>query len=241
MGDSQVSLQREYYQRTADQYDNMHMDGDAEHQMALAWLGALISKENHKSLLDIGSGTGRALHFLKNHGLEKTVGIEPVAELRAVGHAGGLASDQLVDGDATALAYPDNSFDIVSEFATLHHIKDHKAAVREMCRVAKHGVFISDSNNFGQGSKLKRRIKRLINGLGLWSVYDWLATKGKGFHWSEGDGLFYSYTVFRDVPVIQEKFPQIHFLTTQPAKGFNLFGDAPHLAIYATKSTNESS
>lgn len=241
MDTDQVILQRQYYQQTADQYDAMHMEGDAEHQMALAWLGALISMQGHRSLLDIGSGTGRALHFLRDHGLETAVGIEPVEELRAVGHSGGLTSDQLIDGNAMDLAFPDNSFDIVSEFATLHHIKDHETAVREMCRVAEHGVFISDSNNFGQGSQFKRNIKRSIYRLGLWSVYDWFATRGKGFHWSEGDGLFYSYSVFRDVPIIREKFPHVHFLTTQPAKGFDLFGDASHLAIYATNRTNVSS
>lgn len=230
-----VQKQREYYRRTAADYDAMHMEGDREHQMALGWLASLIELHQFKSLLDIGSGTGRALRFLKNRGIERAVGIEPVAELRDVGIAGGLGTEELIDGDATALGFADNSFEIVSEFATLHHIKDHKKAVSEMCRVAQRGVFISDSNNFGQGSRNARFLKQLIDALGLWGVYDRVATRGKGYHWSEGDGLFYSYSVFRDVPILREKFPNVHFLTTMPAHGNNLYRSAPHLAVLALR------
>lgn len=41
--------------------------------------------------------------------------------------------------DATALPYPDASFDMVIETNTLHHIKDWAKAIREMCRVLKPG------------------------------------------------------------------------------------------------------
>lgn len=41
--------------------------------------------------------------------------------------------------DATALRYPDASFDLVIETNTLHHIKDWAKAIREMCRVLKPG------------------------------------------------------------------------------------------------------
>lgn len=163
------------------------------------------------------------------------IGVEPVQELREQGHANGLTADELRDGDALHLNFPDNSFDVVCAFAVLHHIKDHRRAVAEMCRVARHAVFISDANNFGQGGFLKRTVKQAINGLGLfWALYDQLATRRKGYHWSEGDGVYYSYTVFKDLPVLKRKFPKVHLMSTGPAS-VNLFRTAPHLAVFAVK------
>ena len=58
----------------------------------------------------------------------------------------------LIDGNATALTFADNSFDLCVEAGVLHHIKDDQQAVREMCRVASKGVFLSDDNHLGAGS-----------------------------------------------------------------------------------------
>jgi ubiquinone/menaquinone biosynthesis C-methylase UbiE len=232
---SEVEAQRRYYAETAADYDAMHIDEGDEHFFALAWLSALIGHHKYQSLLDIGSGTGRAIIDLKaNHSIQ-CVGIEPVEALRAQGHAKGLSADELRDGDVLKLDFPDNSFDVVSAFAVLHHVKDHKAAVREMCRVARKAVFISDANNFGQGSPAKRALKQLINAFGLWGLYDWVATRGKGYHWSKGDGVYYSYSLFNDVPVLKEKFPNHHMMNTLPARSANLYRSAPHLAVLATK------
>ena len=228
----EVELQRKYYADTAAHYDDMHMEGDAEHHMALAWLSSLIGLHDIQSLLDIGSGTGRTLRYLRDKHDIKTVGIEPVEDLRIRGHEAGLSTNELIDGDVLKLDFPDNHFDIVCEFAVLHHIKDHHRAVSEMCRVAKRGVFISDSNNFGQGRPLVRLVKQGINALGLWQAYDYLATKGKGYHWSEGDGVYYSYSVFNDMKILRSKFPNLHFMSTKPS-GHNLYKSAPHLAVFA--------
>jgi ubiquinone/menaquinone biosynthesis C-methylase UbiE len=224
---SEVAAQRDYYTKTAERYDEMHVaDGD-EHYLALDWLSDIIRQKRIDSVLDIGSGTGRGILYLKERHPIRYVGVEPVAALRAKGHEKGLSRDELIDGDALNLAHADGSFDIVCEFGVLHHIKDHRRAVAEMCRVAKRGVFISDSNNFGQGSA--------INSLGLWHFFDLAMTKGKGYHYSDGDGVFYSYSVFNDVPVVQAKFPTLRFMSTMASSGPNLYREAPHLAVFATR------
>jgi len=232
---SEVEAQRAYYARTAAQYDAMHVDEGDEHYRALDWLANLIRQNGYTSLLDIGSGTGRALRYLKERQPIRYLGIEPVEALRAQGHAQGLGEDELIDGNALALDLPDDSFDVVSEFGVLHHIKDHRKAVAEMCRVAKHGVFISDSNNFGQGSPLARFVKHSINAVGMWGMFDWVMTRGKGYHWSEGDGVFYSYSVMNDLPVLRRKFPKLHFFSTMAATGPDFYRHAPHLAVFATR------
>jgi SAM-dependent methyltransferase len=236
-GPSEVEAQRRYYAETAADYDAMHIDEGDEHFFALAWLSALIGHHGFTSLIDIGSGTGRAILDLKQRHDIDCIGIEPVEALRAQGHAKGLTTEELRDGDVLKLDFPDNSVDIVCAFAVLHHVKDHKRAVREMCRVARKAVFISDANNFGQGSAAKRGIKQVINALGLWKAYDWCATRGKGYHWSQGDGVYYSYSLFNDVPVLREKFPQLNMMNTLPTASPNLYRGAPHLAVLATKAS----
>jgi SAM-dependent methyltransferase len=162
------------------------------------------------------------------------VGIEPVEALRKVGHQAGLSPDELKDGDINALAAADGEFDLVCEFAVLHHVPKPKQAVAEMLRVARKAIFISDANNFGQGGPMSRCLKQAINALGLWRAFDWLRTGGKGYHVSAGDGLFYSYSVFNDYGQLREACRSVHLFNTVDA-GPSLARSAPHVAILGIK------
>jgi ubiquinone/menaquinone biosynthesis C-methylase UbiE len=234
-----ISIQRKYYTDTAAAYDDMHVSAIDEHFLALSWLSALISLYKFNSLLDVGCGTGRCLRFLKNEGLPITVtGIEPVQALREIGRQKGLSDTELIEGDALALPFADRTIDVVCSFGVLHHIEDHARAVSEMCRVARRAVFISDANNFGQGGPVARAVKQAIHAVGLWRVFDLVRTKGKRYHYSEGDGVFYSYSIFNDVPVIRRRFSDLHFMSTQPSSA-NLYRTAPHLAVFAQGAHSE--
>jgi ubiquinone/menaquinone biosynthesis C-methylase UbiE len=171
-----ASRQREYYKNTADEYDSMHL-GDEEHEFSLAVMLAMIGHLGIKSVLDVGSGTGRAILAVKKaHPNVRAIGLEPVAALRERGHLKGLHADELIDGDAQNLNFPDEAFDLVCAYAVLHHVPDPRSAVSEMLRVARRAIFISDANNFGQGSAPTRLIKQAIHGLGLWKVADFVKT-----------------------------------------------------------------
>src|SRR5262245_56140342 len=112
----EVARQREYYRQTADKYDSMHL-GDAEHDYALTVMIGLFGHLGIKSVLDIGSGTGRAILAIKNaQPSVKIVGIEPSDGLRDIGYSKGLRRDELVDGDAQNLSFDDASFDLVCAF-----------------------------------------------------------------------------------------------------------------------------
>jgi SAM-dependent methyltransferase len=233
--DDEVTLQRKYYADTAAKYDDMQISDQDEHQFALAVLSAMIEYHGIRSVLDVGSGTGRALRYLKSrHPGVRFVGIEPVEALRKVGHQAGLSHDELKDGDVNALAAADGEFDLVCEFAVLHHVPKPERAVAEMLRVARKAIFISDANNFGQGGSLSRYLKQAINALGLWRAFDWLRTGGKGYHVSAGDGLFYSYSVFNNYQQIRKACGIVHQFNTVHA-GPNLKRSAPHVAILAIK------
>jgi SAM-dependent methyltransferase len=230
-----VHLQRDYYARTAHRYEDLHVQQDDEHGRALAWLTGLVEHVGARSVLDIGSGTGRALRYLKaRHPKLDAVGIEPSAELRAVGHAAGIDALALVEGDATRLPYADNSFDIVCEFGVLHHIEQPRLAVAEMLRVARIGVFISDDNHFAAGSIWGQRLKRGLNALGLWNAAYRLRTGGKGYRISEGDGLSYPYSVFDDLHFVRARCETVQLSNTATG-GPDLYASAAHVALFGRK------
>lgn len=228
-------VQLDYYAQTAEEYDRMHVSATDEHAFALAVLIGIIDFFQIKSVLDIGSGTGRALLALRRmHPGLNVVGIEPSPELRAQGYRKGLTSEELLDGDAQALPYQDGSFDLVCEFGALHHIPNPRKAVSEMLRVARKAIFISDSNNFGQGSLSSRCLKQVINAFGLWRLADLIKTRGNGYTISEGDGLAYSYSVFNDHDLIVASCARVQFISTM-GSGPNLYRSAPHVAVLGLK------
>jgi ubiquinone/menaquinone biosynthesis C-methylase UbiE len=231
----EIARQRQYYADTAAKYDEMQLAEHDEHQFALAILSAMIEYHGIRSVLDVGSGTGRALRTLKHrHPGVRFVGIEPVASLREAGYAAGLTKDELVEGDVNALTAADGSFDLVCEFAVLHHVPQPAKAVGEMLRVASKGIFISDANNFGQGSGVARLAKQVIATLRLWPAFNYLRTGGKRYLTSEGDGLFYSYSVFDNYAQVRRACRSVHLFNTTDA-GSSLYRSAPHVAMLGLK------
>jgi len=216
---SAIDRQREYYTRTAKDYDRIHFDETSP--LGLAVLMASLEMLNAQSMLDIGSGTGRVLeHVRSRRPGQLSIGVEPVAALREVGYERGIPRDSLVDGDATRLPYPDQAFDVVCAFAALHHIHAPSLAVAEMIRVARKAIVICDANNFAQGNAFARAVKRTFNSLGMWPLVDWIKTRGRGYSESSGDGIAYSYSVFNDYRLIRERCRNVHVL--------NLSGDGRH-------------
>jgi len=106
----EIAIQRDYYRKTADQYDDMHINSDVEHDFALAFMLSMIEFLSIGSMLDIGSGTGRALLRAKKASQNlKVLGIEPSSELRKVGYTKGLSQNELIDGDAQKLDFSDGA------------------------------------------------------------------------------------------------------------------------------------
>lgn len=189
-------LQAQYYARTASHYDTMH-GADDEHQRALRLISAMLRERQLTSVLDVGCGTGRGVkHFLAEHPGMHVRGVEPVAELRARGVADGVPADALLDASGEVLPFPDQSFDAVCELGVLHHVKHPARVVSEMLRVARHAVFLSDSNRFGQGRLPVRWLKVALYKSCLWPLVNFVHTRGRGYHVSEGDGISYSYSVY---------------------------------------------
>ena len=236
--ETEVEIQRNYYAKTADLYNQMHIyNKDDEHNFALSFMIAALDYLKIKSILDIGSGTGRAIMHLKDKRPDiRIVGLEPVKELREIGYKQGISGTELVDGDALNLHYRNNEFDLVCEFGVLHHVKTPSLVVSEMLRVADKAIFLSDSNNFGQGSPFARSTKQLINLIGLWRIADFIKTKGKGYTISEEDGLGYSYSVFDNYKQIRQQCKSVHLLNTKDGE-INPYRTASHVVLLGVKAS----
>jgi ubiquinone/menaquinone biosynthesis C-methylase UbiE len=231
----EIAIQRDYYRRTSSRFDEMHLGSKGEHDFALAFMQSMIDFLDIGSMLDVGAGTGRALvQIKKSHANLRILGVEPSAAQRDVGYTKGLSRQELIEGDAQQLQFADGAFDLVCEFGALHHMTDPGKAVSEMLRVARKAIFISDSNNFGQGSLASRTVKQVLRSIGLWRVADLIKTRGRGYTLSEGDGLFYSYSVFNNYPEIARRCKSVHLVNTVAA-GTNLYRSAGHIALLGIK------
>lgn len=237
------ALQRQYYAQSVHRYDQEHLFNaeEQEHAIALAALTGLIDYHAIQSVLDVGAGTGRVFRHFKAVGksFQRLMGVEPVAEMRAVGHAAGIDPQTLTEGDALNLQFADGEFDLVCAFGVLHHVPDPDRAIREMFRVARKAVFISDMNNFGCGSGATRLFKQSLRALKLWPLAQRILTRGKGYKYSEGDGIHYSYSLYDSIPQIREYCRHPMVVTTR-GFGVNPYRSCSHVAFFALKDSNES-
>lgn len=222
-----AEIQRAYYTATAANYDALH--GAETPVLALAFLDAAVNALGAKAMLDVGSGTGRVIKALARPGL-RVVGIEPVAALRK---ASGLPNDVLMDGDATRLPFPSNSFDVVCAMSVLHHIRHPEHAIAEMLRVGN-AIFICDANNFAQGSRASRAFKQGLNALGLWPLANHIKTRGKGYTFTEGDGQAFSYSVFTNYRQIRRACKHVHLLNLD-GSGRDPYRQASVIALLGIK------
>jgi SAM-dependent methyltransferase len=228
-------IQRKHYAQTATRYDG-DLGQSPEHELSLYLLLGLLDSVKAESLLDVGAGTGRGLIFLMSHRPDLTVrGIEPIDELRSVAYSKGVPRDWLTVGNGYELPFPDNSFDIVTEMGVLHHVQRPKLLVREMIRVARYGVFLSDTNNLGQGGFTGRLFKNFFYWLGLWKMLSFIRTRGRGSVFEPNDGLWYYYTVFSHFSELSRQCHSVHVMNTRRNSRTPWFS-ASHAAIFATKA-----
>jgi len=125
----------------AERFDAMRFGGPigrllAETQERL--IASFLAPVENSTVLDVGTGTGRAAIALARRGARVT-GVDAsremldVAERRA--HEAGVAV-AFLRGDAHALDFPDRTFDAVVCLRVLMHTPDWRQSLAELCRVA---------------------------------------------------------------------------------------------------------
>ena len=107
-----------------------------------AEIQAALADRPFRSLLDLGTGTGRMLELL-GPGLERGLGIDLSLDMLALARArldrAGLRHCSVRHGDIYDLALPRDTFDVVIIHQVLHFLDDSARGLREAARVLRPG------------------------------------------------------------------------------------------------------
>ncbi|MEY2848482.1 MAG: hypothetical protein RI885_1147 [Actinomycetota bacterium] len=100
------------------------------------------------AVLDVGCGPGTITLDLAERVVPgRVVGMDAGSDVlvgaRTLAHDRGLAHVEFVVGDAYALDFADDSFDIVHAHQVLQHVSDPVAVLQEMARVARPGGLVA--------------------------------------------------------------------------------------------------
>jgi len=114
-------------------------------------------------LLEVGVGTGLALpHYgasLKVTGIDLSPDMLARARERVARHGQGNV-EALIEMDATALAFPNDSFDVTAAMFVMTVVPDPVAVMRELARVTKPGGTILICNHFSVEEGLRGALER---------------------------------------------------------------------------------
>jgi SAM-dependent methyltransferase len=107
-------------------------------------LGDFVGPLTRTSILDVGTGTGRAALLLAAGGAAVT-GVDASEEMLRLARERAAAEHQDVRfavGDAHALEFPNQSFDVAVSLRVLMHTPRWRTCVAELCRVARQRVVL---------------------------------------------------------------------------------------------------
>src|SRR2546430_5789164 len=131
------------------------------------WRAALVDAIGARPddrVLDVATGTGMVADALRRRYDCHVVGLDQSADMLAVPRARARTYDELVEGRAERLPFPDESFDHLTFTYLLRYVDDPAAVVRELARVLKPGGRIA-SGQFALPD-------------GAWRPLWWLDTRG---------------------------------------------------------------
>ena len=120
-----------------------------------------------RTVLDVGTGTGRAVIALAKRGAIVT-GVDASAEMLAMARrraADAGVSAVFAEGDAHRLAFDDRSFDAVICLRVLMHTPDWRQSLGELCRVSRDRV-VCDYPALASAALLQSVGRRLAQSFG---------------------------------------------------------------------------
>src|SRR5580704_7342831 len=128
-----------YFGRHAAQWDEIRKLHVADAAVEAA-ISAALADRPFRSLLDLGTGTGRMLELFGPQ-IERGLGIDLSLDMLALARArlerAGLRHCGVRQGDIYDVAVPRDSFDVVIVHQVLHFLDDGAKAIREAARVLR--------------------------------------------------------------------------------------------------------
>ncbi|HMK70213.1 MAG TPA: metalloregulator ArsR/SmtB family transcription factor [Xanthobacteraceae bacterium] len=138
---ARVAAAQNYFRRHAAEWDRIRRLHVADTAVEEA-IRAALSDAPIRSLLDLGTGTGRMLELFADE-IESGLGLDLSLDMLALARArldrAGLKHCSVRYGDIYDLALPRDSFDVVIVHQVLHFLDDSARALREAARVLRPG------------------------------------------------------------------------------------------------------
>jgi ubiquinone/menaquinone biosynthesis C-methylase UbiE len=136
---TRVAAAQDYFRDHAAEWDRIRRLHAADEAVE-AEIRALLGDRPFRSLLDLGTGTGRILELFGPQ-IERGLGIDLSHDMLAfarsrLDHAG-IRNCSVRQGDIFDLAVPRDSFDVVIIHQVLHFLDDGGRAIREAARVLR--------------------------------------------------------------------------------------------------------
>ena len=138
---ARAAAAQNYFRRHAAEWDRIRQLHVADAAVEAAIRAALGDKPM-RTLLDLGTGTGRMLELFAGD-IERGLGLDLSRDMLALARArldrAGFKHCSVRHGDIYDLAVPRNSFDVVIIHQVLHFLDDSARAIREAARVLRPG------------------------------------------------------------------------------------------------------
>jgi 2-polyprenyl-3-methyl-5-hydroxy-6-metoxy-1,4-benzoquinol methylase len=134
-------------------FDERRFGGPIGELVASAQASVLLSfvaPLEDRTILDVGTGTGRAALLLARNGA-KVTGVDASEEMLEVARKRGAGEGLDVTfrrGDAHALEFEDRAFDAAVSLRVIMHTPDWRDCIRELCRVSKRLVVVDYPSAF---------------------------------------------------------------------------------------------
>jgi SAM-dependent methyltransferase len=151
---------------------------------------------------------------------------------------GRLPQARLVAGRGEKLPLESGSVDLALATGIMHHVDSPSAVIREMFRVAKKAVLISDHNNFAFGGPRARGLRLWLYSLRLLGFATYLKQGFRRQSYSEDDGWYFPYSLLNDYGLISSLSAEVDIIPTRPSslREGNLLLAQSHMAILAVKA-----
>ena len=127
------------YSQLASDYDAVRGNPELDRTFWFAGLRETGRLERGERILDLGAGTGRFSQLASEMG--ETVALDLSPAMLAQGRGKGPFA--LVRGDAHALPFRTDAFDVALLVMVIHQLKDRARALREVARVSRRAVVVT--------------------------------------------------------------------------------------------------